>query len=778
MEVSGTNELVPSSPVILTGGPEKPVGNTGVARMQNEVDGRSTRSAENLILTVSKRSCLDTGASASIVQLVESLIWPFVCRRSTRKGDWFSTKELDRFVVSMRKVALTLVKYSSEDNREQTFLKYWLDTLVCQVFRDPQRPSREPWIHDPLFVGWCKRFVLRAIARRDVSFIYSLQKGSKRAWPSLGEVKLKAAYDKHKINISTDRGEVPLPLKEEIYHCSRQVFKSLGDRYVAKTKFMPTGSACLQASRRKGGALSLIDRFQFPFKKLVRTQNWVLPVTEASVIGKLPVLNAELNQWRQDQFSAVEARVINSIQDPQLRESLLDVKVVAIPEPGKFRIITEGDGYLYTALQPLQGLMLSSWKKHYASTMLSNDLSEKVRNIDKNVDLPFWCSVDYESATDLLKKDASFASFQALVDMQVPQFELGYFSLLAGRALYPDGTVVDTIEGQLMGHPLSFPLLCVINLAVYQRSLTIWAERDNARKRILPTLRKNVLVNGDDMLFKCDQEFYDIFLGVAASAGFKISQGKNYLSPDCCMINSQVFRRVGGIMRRHGYLNLKLITGTSLKGGDSEATPTQLGKDLSAMVRLCPWTNCSIPAAFKRWSRDWFGVFYRPNWYLPVHLGGFGLDPTFAPSGWKITRDQRLMAARFVNDPRMALYRLKGLSLPTAELAGALANWRMVVGSYVPGEHESEDISDEWLSRLAYASRAHTGSVLVSDKVFVSKFKPEYRLKPMSIESLGLYWNARVLASRLPPCPPVGSLFVRNAFPLMGTSVWSTYQFQ
>jgi hypothetical protein len=81
----------------------------------------------------------------------------------------------------------------------------------------------------------------------------------------------------------------------------------------------------------------------------------------------------------------------------------------------------------------------------------------------------------------------------------------------------------------------------------------------------------------------------------------------------------------------------------------------------------------------------------------------------------------------------------------------------MIPGDYVPREGETTDLNDGWLARLAYACRAHSGSAPVSDAVFISHFRPEYRLKPMSFERLGAYWRAVPWANRLPPCPPLNS---------------------
>jgi len=270
-------------------------------------------------------------------------------------------------------------------------------------------------------------------------------------------------------------------------------------------------------------------------------------------------------------------------------------------------------------------------------------------------------------------------------------------------------------------------------------------------------MEKFVLVNGDDMLFKCPTDFYPIFLETAKAVGFKISQGKNYLSTSCCLINSQFYQRKGGRMTRVGYLNMRLVSGYGTKKGETAATPDLIGKDLGLMVEQCPWTRCCIPHAFKRWNKDWFSPNFTPNWYLPVHLGGFGVPLKLAPPAMRITRAQRLMAARFVSDPRMTLYRRlaeKGVgNLPLSKIAGSLLNWRLVPGDYVPECFESTQIADSWLERLAYAWRATGSNLGCSDRVMCRHFKPEYRLKPMSMATLESYMHAQLFATRVPGCP-------------------------
>jgi hypothetical protein len=190
--------------------PKDSVGNTDFTAMCGTAGGPESRSAGKLVETSLQKIVGTLSISDRVQQLIESLIWPFICRRSLCK-EWFSDKDYDRFIRSMRKTMLIIAHYETDDsgrfgnpptyveilNREQTFIKYWLDTFMCQVFLDDQRPVKEDWMEGPLFVGYCKNFIRRSIARRDVSFIYSLAKGSKMFWPMLGYDRQVLALQKH-----------------------------------------------------------------------------------------------------------------------------------------------------------------------------------------------------------------------------------------------------------------------------------------------------------------------------------------------------------------------------------------------------------------------------------------------------------------------------------------------------------------------------------------------------------------------------------------------------
>lgn len=87
-----------------------------------------------------------------------------------------------------------------------------------------------------------------------------------------------------------------------------------------------------------------------------------------------------------------------------------------------------------------------------------------------------------------------------------------------------------------MGSPTSFPVLCLINLAITRLVFEIRFDR-KFRLEDLP-----ICVNGDDVLFWApDEEFYDDWKTLTGLAGLKFSLGKNYTHKSVCIINSEMY---------------------------------------------------------------------------------------------------------------------------------------------------------------------------------------------------------------------------------------------
>jgi hypothetical protein len=529
---------------------------------------------------------------------------------------------------------------------------------------------------------------------------------------------------------------------------------------IGGSRFMPSISACLQRSRRAGGAFDLFG---------------TCPKVQLSGDLSVQRVKGVVDRWRRETFVVACLRSqSNSYTDAPKVDRRSAVKVTIIPEPAKFRIITKGDGYLYTALQPLQGLLLDAWKSCFASTM-TGSLMDKVRALDLAVDEPLWCSGDYKAATDKLSADACRAALRCLARTGLPIIESMTQNLvLYPRSLHPDGdtwegevkTTIRQTNGQLMGHPLSFPVLCIVNLAVYRFSIKKWVKLDSSRRARGRIMWDHVLINGDDILFKCDRSFFEVWTQVTRSVGFVVSVGKNYLSPDMALINSKLFQRVGGLMTVRGYVNLKLLLGYSLKTGESEASPFQIARDLNQAFSCCPRFARALPSAFERWNGAWRSWF-RPNWYLPIHLGGLGIDPVWAEKLF-ITRSQRLAAAMLVVKPDIALTRIDGnMRMMSTGLLGVrpkilpLCDEGPVVSLTIQ-ELISEDLPYDsglsWIGWFAYVTSVMYRPPEPSKFRFVP-FPPKDRfLTPMSDAGILRWWRVLLRFPFLPSPPPFSPL--------------------
>jgi hypothetical protein len=443
--------------------------------------------------------------------------------------------------------------------------------------------------------------------------------------------------------------------------------------------------------------------------------------------------------------------------------------------------------------------MLSAWKNTSWSTMRDEDLTPRVQSMYDITQATVWAeeamfvSVDYDKATDQVNKDASLAALAAL-DFH-PSYDLARASFEPGMAVYPelDGERHFPVlcQGQLMGHVLSFPLLCVLNVAAFEYACEVYCvDCDDRvdrlrRKDICSVMKQTLIVNGDDFLYRGPREFIRYFSDASRQLGLHPSVGKNYVSRDFAMINSQTFLLgKDGTVHRKGYLNLRLVYGSGVKSGESMATPTQISKSLNQMFELCPWSSACLSTALGRWESKWYGdmVGYTPNWGIPVHLGGLGIDPRFL-GPFTVSRQQRRMAARFVADPRLNLYRKVaekgGASLKTTMLLNDVVKWEMRPGPRPievldQGESRVEAGDDErWLERICLMGRAAYGSHPVSERIVQSKFRPNYRLNPMSLDSMLKYAVVHWVATHGPTCPALNFVpvsrsrtdFVGGAYP-------------
>jgi len=575
--------------------------------------------------------------------------------------------------------------------QEQKYCKYWLDKYFWKASGDineyPLKPEYEEF---PLFSGFLRKFIFRVSANRDFGALYSIQKGTKQGWPSLDDAALKSRFQEHEKLFCRAACTTSDVVLESIRQTSCEVFANIQDSDC--TKFHPTGRAAIHAPRSRGGTGKNINPFKI--ETLNDAQN-----LSAKKIGFVPLVWSAFENHRHKEFSDLLSRVEARRKSGDTH--LLDLEAMAIPEAAKFRILTLMDADLANVVQPLQGALLGKWKHQKASTMLTDDLTNRVRQIAEQHQIlktgfNRFVSGDYSSATDTLNRDQTCAALYGARGLKA--YEMGLFSFQPGQIKYPEPYPASSRhrEGQPMGHPLSFPLLCVINLSTYRLALKRWVEAAwescdyEKRQLLLLELWDSVIVNGDDIAFMADDELYKVWLGCVSEHNFLPSMGKNYFTDELVQINSQLFDCKRVPIKRVEYLSQKVVCRNDVKkmNIDSESLcgPIEVCRDLNRMIRGDKRFLSVVPMALSSFSHWNFGHL-RPNWYLPVELGGFGLTTEYLPIGSYITRTQRRFMAQYLDKP-CQLYRIRSVEKTETSIHEKLSklcgNSRSQIGPYVP----------------------------------------------------------------------------------------------
>jgi hypothetical protein len=329
---------------------------------------------------------------------------------------------------------------------------------------------------------------------------------SKRCWLVLPDVLKEKALQTHKEKMTAQHTTSTHAF--EFLDAAVDIVIPPGSKFL-KGLVVPTFSACKEAGRADGGAHS---RFTVndgePCSYLYDLYNWSHATEQVSL-----AYNLHFNEEH-------------------------EAHVQILPEPGKFRIITKGNASIYTGLRGLQKVFLDYWKKMPFSTMVDNS-EERIRRRMRNGSGDF-ISGDYDAATDSMHMDVTVHVLKRMMDnLGINQdsdlYKVAVKSMSGGKIVYPDKSFVYQTNGQLMGHPLSFPILCIINLSTYMRTKDILDG-----KKIL---NHPFLINGDDILFREGGRDhiisdYDLWRLYAGEVGLIVNELKTYVHPHFNMINS------------------------------------------------------------------------------------------------------------------------------------------------------------------------------------------------------------------------------------------------
>jgi len=362
-------------------------------------------------------------------------------------------------------------------------------------------------------------------------------------------------------------------------------------------------------------------------------------------------------------------------------------QVEAILEPLKVRLITKGDAYgqwvgrffqkgLWNYLQKypqfrltgrtidlseLHGILLRERlliplilsKAGYSSETSERYLFSRKGPDGEDIDDSEWVSGDYSAATDGLNIQATKKVYEKPLEAQDYGHKLRQVLrsiLYEQMIIYPvdprskekpkaryEGSVFQR-NGQLMGSIVSFPILCIVNFLAYWDTFEEYFQVE-----VDPTALP-VLVNGDDILFRCNKEFYRLWLRKIDSVMFKLSLGKNYVHRSILMINSCMFR----YSSRNGvdffteipFFNVGILTGQSKVTGRENVK----SKPLDALWKETLRGSSDPQRALRRFIhyniRDVVtstnsGEY---NLFIPRWRGGLGLEPV---DSFHITSFQR-----------------------------------------------------------------------------------------------------------------------------------------
>lgn len=348
---------------------------------------------------------------------------------------------------------------------------------------------------------------------------------------------------------------------------------------------------------------------------------------------------------RRTEFFETAARTLELFDDPDpgvvLRGSQPlgdDVMVQAVLEPLKVRLITKGESWKYWFSRFYQKYLWDDLQRHpqFVATgrpLFTTDFIGLVaRESALGLHLPLWVSGDYSKATDRLKIGYSREAFEA--SLQASHTPSDLRELLRGVLYeqtlhYPLREKLDPVKqsnGQLMGSTLSFPILCILNLIAYWSALERYLGHD------VPLDSLPVMINGDDILFRCDSRLYHLWLESVHEMGFELSAGKNYVHDRFFTMNSQGFfwnGASGTVPRRVPMFNVGLLLGQSKVTG-RESTSLRPIWDLYNEVLRGAQDPVRAHHRFLHYHRDDIATLTNRgeyNLFISQSFGGLGFNP-------------------------------------------------------------------------------------------------------------------------------------------------------
>lgn len=363
----------------------------------------------------------------------------------------------------------------------------------------------------------------------------------KRCMPLLPAADVSAAKEKHKQCVQKTPCDPPSEHLMWIRRISKWIFRPLKGREWTVKDALFSESATFDNKREHGGG-----------KGEIRCSG----CTECESQGKY-----------HDKEKAWESFMV---------DDLCHARVCAVNSNMKARIVTAHPAPL-NFFRPLQQLLWSRLKQvpvfRYTGAM--PDMASMQPFIPEEGYV--FNSADYSQATDGINPQSTIAALSEvfkIVDRprDLDEYEWDCYqsqakaTITASTLHYSLFDQVKQNYGQMMGHLLSFPILCIINASIWAE--TMWESSELLLLELASIFKGQkdypLRINGDDLLCKMRAEVTGKFAQMVRKNGWELSVGKSYLHPSIGCINSQFFDFSGRVQIADKY---------KFGGLQKEATP-------------------------------------------------------------------------------------------------------------------------------------------------------------------------------------------------------------
>lgn len=573
---------------------------------------------------------------------------------------------------------------SSSVSELMSILKQWTAFWLPHMLHDqtPEQRFNPYSLCSSSFRTYIRNRVTGGGTKRKIA-IGALILYSKRLFPSFTKEMVREKVSDFSKSVARPEPEV-LPRKRRIF---REIDITVHEEIIPegmmvadyRKAFPPSVSACFENSRSDGGIQGhvrkniLRDFLDDPF------------VRESLELEKLEFLENDVNLrvlW-EGMLEKLIWEAMMEVGLPGEDWKPIQVGATGLTEPLKVRIVTKAQ-WVLQLLTPIQKAWHGQMRKNPIFELIGGvEVEESIRDMRTGKGEKI-VSGDYSAATDNIfltytrhAAEAMLERTEILLPPSLPPVygeflrKLALHSLVKSVLVLKGSDPVMITRGQMMGHILSFPLLCIINRAASCMAIP--------RSRFMR-------INGDDVIFPASPREYKKWKSATRCVGLEFSVGKNYYSNSLALVNSvfciydkEQARWTPVPVPNVGLLNLPLDKQVDLNNGRQILPWEVLSSRFNQFVRTSDRTNWKrYLDMFRKYNpilRGFPGPVYGPREY-----GALGAPvPT---SKYQFTKNQLL----WMNAHRLGIF---------SYLEGTRTDYTRVCNFY-QGVIQKELLSDLW----------------------------------------------------------------------------------